>query len=617
MSNSILIKTVRVNGFRGLENLEVQLEPTTVLTGMNNVGKTSFLKALQIALGSRQFISQDDFFIKDDVPSDKIIIDLLIVPINSTNEIDSVFSDDWESLLTTERIKFDEDTNSIVPLRTIVKYDPIRGGFTTKQYILNEWKAFKIDVAGVDTYWHESDNGQEKSFKFDEMPFFYMDAQRDILEDIKLKKSYLGKMISQIKYSPEAILEIEEKIKELNESAVQDSEILTTLKTTLEELDSAMGSNSEHIEITPFTKKIRDLNKGLTIYYGDSHMEYHGMGTRSWSSLLTFKSFIELLKINAIAEDTPFFPILAIEEPEAHLHPNAQKKLYSQINTIIGQKIISTHSPYIAATAKIKEVRNFYKNETVECGQIDVSELETEDIRKINRQVINTRGEIFFSKCLVFFEGETEEQALPIFFDKYFGKTSVELGVDFVGVGGYGNYLPFIRFAEYLKIPWIILSDGETPVVNKLKKDVKKVYKLDTVDLSTFSNIFILEDNADFERYLLNKGFIEEVKLAFEKLKSVTYLEEELLQKNGTVQKRIKTASTCSDCSQNIYEDVLRNYDGDEGFKDFLYDCMTSQKTQFGPVIAETIVASGTELPQLIQNLFAEIKNVLNLEEPE
>ena len=59
----ILIKTVRIAGFRGLKNFEINLEPTTVLTGMNNTGKTSFLKALQIALGNRQFISQDDFYI--------------------------------------------------------------------------------------------------------------------------------------------------------------------------------------------------------------------------------------------------------------------------------------------------------------------------------------------------------------------------------------------------------------------------------------------------------------------------------------------------------------------------------------------------------------------------
>jgi putative ATP-dependent endonuclease of OLD family len=39
------------------------------------------------------------------------------------------------------------------------------------------------------------------------------------------------------------------------------------------------------------------------------------------------------------------------------------------------------------------------------------------------------------------------------------------MGIDFVGVGGYGNYLPFLRFAESLNIPWLILSDAETDAV--------------------------------------------------------------------------------------------------------------------------------------------------------
>ena len=62
--DTILIKTVRINGFRGLKNIEVNLEPTTVLTGMNNSGKTSFLKALQVVFGNRQFLSHDDFYIE-------------------------------------------------------------------------------------------------------------------------------------------------------------------------------------------------------------------------------------------------------------------------------------------------------------------------------------------------------------------------------------------------------------------------------------------------------------------------------------------------------------------------------------------------------------------------
>ena len=161
------------------------------------------------------------------------------------------------------------------------------------------------------------------------------------------------------------------------------SEILINIKQNLKELDTAMGSATNGVEITPFTKKIRDLNKGITIYYGDTQdsfsMEYHGMGTRSWSSLLTLKSFISVLKSNASTQNTVFFPILAIEEPEAHLHPNAQKKLYGQIANISGQKIISTHSPYIAATAELEQIRSLYKSDKVVCGKVSCTELTPEE----------------------------------------------------------------------------------------------------------------------------------------------------------------------------------------------------------------------------------------------
>ncbi|MEA1969371.1 MAG: AAA family ATPase, partial [Thermodesulfobacteriota bacterium] len=394
-----------------------------------------------------------------------------------------------------------------------------------------------------------------------------MDAQRDILEDTKLRSSYLGKMISKIEYSKEDIKEIEKQIKSLNEKAVSSSDILTNIKTTLKALDTAMDTSSGGIEITPFTKKLRDLNKGLTIYYSDNEdsfsMEYHGMGTRSWSSLLTLKSFISLLTKNSEKENTVFFPILAIEEPEAHLHPNAQKKLFSQINEIDGQKIISTHSPYIAATAQLSQIRNFYKDKTVKCGSIDTALLEKEDVRKINRQVINSRGEIFFSKLIVFFEGETEEQALPIFAEKYFGKTPVEMGIDFVGVGGYGGYLPFLRFSEALNIPWLIFSDGEEKAIKAVKSALKKIKKVEEVNLPDFDNIFILDDLADFEKYLIKTDYVEEIKLALKELYTDDYFENKIKQLDGTKDKRIKTNNVCDTCKQNIYEDLLRNYSGD------------------------------------------------------
>jgi len=179
---SILIKTVRIAGFRGLENIEVTLEQTTILTGMNNTGKTSFLKALQLSLGNRQFISQDDFFIQGSTVSKRIIIDLLIVPIDDDGKRDEDFAEDWEILFTTDRIRSDGTSNAFVPLRTIIIFDAIKSSYKTQQFILQNWSEFKHKDEGTQKYidWFDIENGNKTSFHFDEIPFFYMDAQRDI-----------------------------------------------------------------------------------------------------------------------------------------------------------------------------------------------------------------------------------------------------------------------------------------------------------------------------------------------------------------------------------------------------------------------------------------------------
>lgn len=579
----ILIKKVRVSGFRGLENIEVDLEGTTVLTGINNSGKTSFLKALQIAFGQRTFISQDDFHIKNNISSSKIIIDILIIPVNELYQQVEDFTEEWEVLFTTDRIKTD-GVNSFIPLRTIVTFDPMKNSFKSVQHVLPEWPLFN----NQDLYWFDSAYGNKVSFNFEEIPFFYMDAQRDILEDTKLKNSYLGKMLAKVEYSPDQIREIEESIKELNENAVNGSEILLNLKSVLKELDAAMGSTSEGIDITPFTKKIRDLSKGLAIYYGDDNdsfsMEYHGMGTRSWSSLLTLKSFIQLLSNKAENENNVYFPIVAVEEPEAHLHPNAQKKLYTQISSIKGQKIISTHSPYIAAAADLHRIRSFYKTSIVNSGKFITDSLEPEDLRKIRRQVVNTRGEIFFSRAIIFFEGETEEQALPILFEKHFGVTSVELGVDFIGVGGYKSYLPFIRFADSLNIPWVIFSDADRDVPEWIDKHLRN-----SCTQKQKNDVVIMLDNGnDFERQLINDGFADEIRKAI--ISFDVYVNEQ--------HRQAKEAQRLAEV--NSYTD------------DYLYRIITEEKTMYAPLVAELIVQSGKDISPKVVSLFEKVKILLN-----
>lgn len=575
----ILLKHLRVHGFRGLDNLEVDFEPTTVLVGTNNAGKTTLLKSLQLALSNSLQITDDDFFFSDEVIRDKIIIDVLFISLDDEGNQIPEFEDKWVTVITDNRISIDSEGNQILAFRSILEENIIRKTFTKKQFFIDEWPDFENEEDGV--LWYQQSYETLLSFYFDEIPFFYLDANRDILEDLKSKTSFLGKILSSINYNTSDKELIENLIKELNKETIDRSDILTNLHTILEELDTAMDNPNNTVDITPFTKKLRDLNKGIKINYSQFSMEYHGMGTRSWSSLLILKAFI--LQNMKLANDSQvaYYPIIAIEEPESHLHPNAQKKLYTQIEDILGQKIVATHSSYIAGSAKLKEIRSICKTTTdTFIGKFGETDISNEDIRKINRQVINTRGELFFSKLVILFEGETEEQALPITIERYFEKSSIELGVDFVGVGGSGNYLPFIRFCEAFNIPYLIFSDNETDAHVKVEKQIEKSR------LKDLDKVVFLNDENDFEKELCNNGYMDEVKKAYYSL-------------------------ILSKCSNEEHINAKRAELDQIPDEDY-YDIIIKLKTQFAPIIAYELSKSEKPLPSKMEELFEKVNLILN-----
>lgn len=572
----IRLKTIRIKGFRGFKNIEVDFQNTTVLVGTNNAGKTTLLKALQIVLTNSHFITNDDFFYCEDHIDDTIIIDLLFVPIDEKNNIVNEFSEEWSDVFKAERIGILSTGEQILAFRTLIK--EYNKTFKKQQFYIDEWEEFE-DADG--DYWFDIEYDNEQNYYFEEIPFFYLEANRDILEDIKSKSSYLGRILSSLEFSETDKAKIETLISQLNSTTIEGSDVLTELQSTLEELDTAMDNPNNSVQLTPFTKKIRDLNKGIRINYSEFSMDYHGMGTRSWSSLLVLKSFLNL---NAkIYEDNqrPYFPILAIEEPESHLHPNAQKKIYSQINEIVGQKIISTHSNYIASNAKLDEIISISKNlDIVSIGKL-LPGFDAEEIRQICRQVINTRGEMYFSKLVILFEGETEEQVLPLLIKKHFNIDFINLGINFIGVGGFTKYLPFIRFCESFNIEYLIFSDNEQNVNDDVLRQISKSQSKDP------SKVVFVSPNNDFEKELCDQGYLDEVKSAYYKME---------LEK-------------CTNPRHKAAKQIELNKIPDADY----YEIITKMKTQFAPLIAEELLISQKPLPTKIIELFNKISNILNL----
>ncbi|MFH1028738.1 MAG: AAA family ATPase [Pseudomonadota bacterium] len=506
---------MRVSNFRSLRNVEVALSPVTVLVGMNNSGKTSFLKALHLSLGAdRRVVSTDDFFVGQasdatNNPDNTIVIDLRIIPLDKKGVRTEEFDDAW---INTEfgggLVNFDKATRQYVAIRTRVVFDPLRNDYIIQRSVLNDWRDGKD--------WLSTPEKQRLRGRFEQVVAFLMDAQRDVVGDLRNRTSYIGRLLTKVEISPDAVKEIEDRLSALNADIVARSAVLNHVRESLSELNRTVPSYGKGVEITPVSKKLRDITKGLDVQFSDSEvsafpLECHGLGTRSWASLLTYQAYVSWLDKQATqAMGKPFHPILALEEPEAHLHPNAQRCVYDQLKNSIGQKIISTHSPYIAAQAALADIRHFHKTGSeAAVNTLNLAVLTPEDIRKIRREVMNTRGELLFAQAIVLFEGETEEQALPIFARAHWDEAPFMRGVVFVGVGGGGKYLPFLRVAESMAIPWFIFSDGETKTIGKVTAALKALGLA-----MPHKHVFVLPGGRNIEQYLIHEGYQAEIKAA-------------------------------------------------------------------------------------------------------
>ena len=499
---SIQVDLLRVSGFRGIQNLEMTLPRVAVLIGTNNSGKTSVIKALQLALGDySRYLSDEDFHIDaDEKAASKILVDIRIIAVDSDGNRTEKFEDEWLQEFE-DKIQQEADGKQFFALRTESQSDPIKGGYNTNRYALSRWPAFDE--------WQQERTNKKNSIpgRLDALPFIGIEAQRDIHQELKEKSSFIGRVLASVDYDSEQVSQLEAMVREINELAVDKSAPLKNLKQHLEKLNQSF-QGAGRAEITPFPKKIRDLSKQFTVHFGEQEsssfsMEYHGMGTRSWASMLTVKAFTEMLAEKYDDEAEPFFPLMAAEEPEAHLHPNAQRTLYSQLASSKGQVIVSTHSPYLASMANIHDIRSLANKGHGVAASAFSYPLDPEDMNSLHREVLRCRGEILFSKALVLFEGVTEEQIFPAMFEKYYGKSAFEAGVNFIGVSG-KNYPPFIKMACSLGVPVFIVSDNDGDTKSAVTRQIQKIKKNTglSLDDSMFGTSYLSEGN-DIETELL------------------------------------------------------------------------------------------------------------------
>lgn len=145
-----------------------------------------------------------------------------------------------------------------------------------------------------------------------------------------------------------------------------------------------------------------------------------------------------------ISKEREGLPLVLVEEPEAHLHPQRQLQLMSFLESKATpqddqppiQVIISTHSPVLASKVKVENVILINDQHAFSLS-MDKTMLSRSDYRFLGRFLDATKSNLFFSQGVLIVEGDAEELLLPTI-ARLIELDLTKHGVSIVNVGSTG-----------------------------------------------------------------------------------------------------------------------------------------------------------------------------------
>ena len=402
----MFLRSIRIKNFRGIRDMEITLESTTVLIGENNTAKSTILDALQYCL-SRSLTKKGSTFTEYDYHlRDQNSQPTESEPVEITLQFQERTPDEWPdeiAQILDKAVQIDQHGKQSVRLHVVSAYDPAVEDFNT------QWEF--LDLADQSLSGARSSNFIIQLQRL--APVFYLSALRDAAQEFRPRSQFWGPFVRSGKLDPELRDEIEAELSQLNQRVLDAHTSFADVKANLAKTSRYVPlDTADPVAIEALPGKAFDMLTRTQIVLTSTTgaklpLGKHGEGTQSLSVMCLFDAFLRNRLKEGYEEETE--PILALEEPEAHLHPSAIRSVAALLENMDGQKVISTHSGDLVAGVPLKSIRRLRRKQgEIVVSKIDKTKFTQDEFQKLDYRVRRTRGALMFSRCWLLVEGETE-----------------------------------------------------------------------------------------------------------------------------------------------------------------------------------------------------------------
>ncbi|TCO83346.1 putative ATP-dependent endonuclease of OLD family [Plasticicumulans lactativorans] len=450
---------VKIENFRGIRSLHLPLDRLTVLIGENNTGKSTVLEAIRLVLTRGFGIRRDgrfteyDFHLKDAAATPQTAAPILIT-LHFAEESESEWPDAIVQQMS-EVIQLDTDGLSHIWLQAKGNYQAESGSFETKWAFLNTNGAELVPK-----------NATPLNLISRFVPLFFLSALRDASQEFGQRGQFWSGFLKSIQLPDDQRERIEEMLREVNTSVIGANVGLTEVTKKIADAGRLVPLDAtDPVALEAIPTRVFDMVGKIQVHLKSSYgaklpLHRHGEGTQSLAVLMLFQAFAAANLAEAYAPES--IPILALEEPEAHLHPSAIRSLGAFLENMAGQILVTSHSGDLVSRVPITALRRLHKyNKETKVGRVERNGFTARELQAIDYSIRLAKGHYLFSRCWLLVEGESDFHLMPLLFE-LMGHSQDQVSFSILEISQIiDKGEPLIKFAKALGIQWFLMADGD------------------------------------------------------------------------------------------------------------------------------------------------------------